>query len=303
MCSGLSFLFMPKNNSKESGMIRSDARGFYSEKSGTIDIFMIGNSNAQAAFTPLLLWNRYGYTSYLAGESGQNILQSLKMLKEILKRQKPKLIILEADVLYYGGYSTVIDSLFNDTIPLLYNHSQWKNIGAAKMLKKPHYTRHCVYKGFYPHNAVKAYSGAEYMIPSDKLDPIPNSIKPVLHTFITVCKNNNLPLLFVKFPSALDWNYPRHNYVSKFAKENGVSFMDLDAERGQYGFDWNTDSRDGGNHLNNSGASKATLFLGKYLSESYSLADHRGDRTYNFWNKDYEKYCNDIKNNTIEPHY
>jgi hypothetical protein len=51
------------------------------------------------------------------------------------------------------------------------------------------------------------------------------------------------------------------------------------------GFDWMTDSRDGGNHLNYSGAKKISVWLGNYLVKDYQLEDHRKDSRYQRWQR------------------
>ena len=47
-----------------------------------------------------------------------------------------------------------------------------------------------------------------------------------------------------------------------------------------------TDSRDGGNHLNYSGAKKISVWLGDYLAKDYQLEDHRKDSRYQRWQQD-----------------
>ena len=51
-----------------------------------------------------------------------------------------------------------------------------------------------------------------------------------------------------------------------------------------------TDTRDGGNHLNYSGATKMTKYIGQYLKDNYTLNDYRHDPHYEQWNKDYEMF-------------
>ena len=54
--------------------------------------------------------------------------------------------------------------------------------------------------------------------------------------------------------------------------------------------DWNTDTRDGGRHLNCEGAEKVSAYLGKYISEKYSFKDKRKSEKYADWNNDYMNY-------------
>jgi murein L,D-transpeptidase YafK len=45
------------------------------------------------------------------------------------------------------------------------------------------------------------------------------------------------------------------------------------------GLDYETDTYDGGLHMNLSGADKLSGYLGDYLMEHYALEDHREDET------------------------
>ena len=43
------------------------------------------------------------------------------------------------------------------------------------------------------------------------------------------------------------------------------------------------------------GAKKNTAFVGKYLTDNFKLTDHRGDKEFSQWNKDYKIYSKKIK--------
>ena len=92
-------IFVPKNNTKKSGIKYENARGFYGERHNSIDIFALGNSDLYSAMNPLELWNSHGYTSYVCAEPSQNIFSAYYLLKDIFTCQKPKLVILEVDQL------------------------------------------------------------------------------------------------------------------------------------------------------------------------------------------------------------
>ena len=95
-------------------------------------------------------------------------------------------------------------------------------------------------------------------------------------------------------PYKLAWNMNRHNGIAKIAKEIGVEYVDLNLED-SIGIDWKKDTRDGGEHLNYTGASKATKYLSKYLYDTNLLPDHRQDSNYSDWNKLYEKFKQKIE--------
>ena len=58
--------------------------------------------------------------------------------------------------------------------------------------------------------------------------------------------------------------------------------------------DWETDSRDGGDHLNYYGAMKVSSYMSGYLADHYDLPDHRGDSAYSAWDAAYDQYQKEL---------
>jgi hypothetical protein len=56
----------------------------------------------------------------------------------------------------------------------------------------------------------------------------------------------------------------------------------------QMDFDWSTDTRDGGDHVNLSGSKKVTAAIGRYLKKNYDLSDQRENADYSTWLKRYQ---------------
>ena len=73
-------------------------------------------------------------------------------------------------------------------------------------------------------------------------------------------------------------------------QEYHIPYIDFNVHQYHTGFDWKTDSRDGGNHLNYYGATKMTKYIGEYLKEHYTLEDDRHNPEY----QDYEKDISSI---------
>ena len=59
--------------------------------------------------------------------------------------------------------------------------------------------------------------------------------------------------------------------------------------------DWARDTRDRGDHLNYAGAVKVSSFLGKYLQDTYGLADQRDAAHDNSWNDALGRYRNIVR--------
>lgn len=105
-----------------------------------------------------------------------------------------------------------------------------------------------------------------------------------------LCKENDIELLLIDVPSSKSWSYEKHNAIQDYADENGLKFIDFNINRDSFGIDWNTDTRDGGWHMNHSGAVKVTEYLGKFLDENYHLPDHRGEYGFEQWANDLAEY-------------
>jgi hypothetical protein len=131
-----------------------------------------------------------------------------------------------------------------------------------------------------PHN--------NYMRKTDRLENIPAGNVDYLEKIIKLSDDYGAKLIFVSFPTRMSWHGAKHNSADKIAKEYGIEFLDLNIEN--LGINWETETRDGGYHLNNSGARKVSDFLGRYLLKTGLVTDHRNDDKYESWHTAYEKY-------------
>ena len=61
-----SYMLAPKDNTPEGGIINPNANGFFSEPKNSVEIAVIGNSDAYSGFSPMELWKTFGYTSYVS---------------------------------------------------------------------------------------------------------------------------------------------------------------------------------------------------------------------------------------------
>lgn len=292
----LSYMLAPKDNTAECGFINPNANGFLSEPENSIDVAIIGNSDAYSGFSPMELWGNHGYTSYVTAEGWQTVDKSYYMLKKMLKKQKLKLVILETDCFFQK--SNIVKSGLNmlnasmgAPFSVFQYHDRWKNIkNFGELLKKPSYTGRTMAKGQKISSKIKGYKGGGYMVKTAEKADIPIAAKAALEPFLKLCRDNEIDLLFVELPSQSSWNYKKHNAVKEYASKNGIPFLDLNIDFESFGFDWKNDTRDGGNHLNTFGARKCTLFVGEYIKQNYNLPDHRNDKKYDDWHKDYKEY-------------
>ena len=97
-------------------------------------------------------------------------------------------------------------------------------------------------------------------------------------------------MLLIEIPSAESWSKDLSNKTEDFAKEHNLEFIDMNLNASEFGFDWKTDTSDGGDHLNVYGAEKVSKYLGKIIKDKYNITDHRNEKEYEEWYKDSEKY-------------
>ena len=75
--------------------IENDGSSFHNLPLNSMDVLVLGSSHAQYSFCPAFFYEDTGLYSYVLGTGGQPLEMSYEMLKEGLKTQSPKLVILE----------------------------------------------------------------------------------------------------------------------------------------------------------------------------------------------------------------
>ena len=68
---------------------------FYEMEENTLDVLCVGSSHSYHSIQPNLLWGNYGIPSYVLSSPGQSVPCSYYLLKEALKYQSPKVVLLE----------------------------------------------------------------------------------------------------------------------------------------------------------------------------------------------------------------
>lgn len=300
----LGVAFTPKKSDPGSGITNSNARGFYGEPKNSIDVLILGDSNAYSACSPMYIWNKYGIPTYVAAEGFQNVTGASNLLDEVLTCQKPKLVVFDVNMLWTG--KTTLKKVENNLknmaykyLPLAQYHNRWKSMDVKEMFEAKDYTYRSASRGQYLSMEVKPFTGQSKMVKTDVVEDIPEVSRVLLDKLISKCNENGIKMMFMETPTAKSWNYARHNAMVKYAKQKKIDFVDMNTLEGKYAIDWSTDTRDGGRHLNCEGAEKVSAYLGKYISEHYSFKDKRDLEKYVDWNNDYLDYIKYMSNETV----
>ena len=75
---------------------------FYNEPKNTLDVIFIGESGIYKGISPMKIWEGYKITSYAYGSPTAKLYNNYYCIKEVLKYQKPKVIVLNTDQLFHN---------------------------------------------------------------------------------------------------------------------------------------------------------------------------------------------------------
>ena len=284
-------IVMPKNNSKEAGMHDYEANGIVAEKENTIDLLVLGDSEAFTSISPMEIWNEYGYTSYVCCSTEQSIPESIILLMKALKKQKPKMVILEANTIYKASKrEDHLGKLLQYLIPVVEYHDRWKYLNKEDWTGEINYNIVNDFKGYHFTKEVRPAKPGDKMKYTEEVQFIPRTNKIYVKLLKKYCQDNGIYFSIIRTPTTYSWDYKSYNGVKQFTDEEQIEFIDYNIISDKINIDWDHDSKDGGDHLNHYGALKTTKFFAKYLNEKNILTDHRNEEKYKEWHDSYSNY-------------
>ena len=199
---------------------------------------------------------------------------------------------------------TVIPEWTHDSVPgfehhvwapdVIRWHNRWKTLTPEDFTSIPDYTSIEVRKGYYHStyaDPAPPFLLDRYMEASEDREPLDGINRWYLKKIAATCRKQGISLVLMSMPSVKNWTSLKHNTCADLAAELDIPFVDLNEMKEEIPIDWNLDTRDRGDHLNNDGMKKVCTWLGPWLKEQYALEDHRGDPAYDeTWTDMYEEY-------------
>lgn len=291
--------------------------GLYGERNNSLDMVYIGGSACHKYYYPLRAFENYGIASYnYSAASIQPELYKM-MIKEILKSQNPKLIVIDARAFQYRK-----ESLEQDYLEVAYrkvltgmNPSKdkfefiEKNIGNGKYLedeKTSYYFDIIKYhrdtKGILINDSIKMafnlyknpYKGADITSVVEKQqknkkyntnekEPITTTSEEILMDLLKYIETTDCKYLFVVSPYIEQENEKKNfNYIEEIVTKSGHNFLDANDFYEEMNINFENDFYDHA-HANIWGAEKYTDFLTQYIKQNYSLPDRK--EQYQDWNE------------------
>ena len=258
------------------------------EPKDTIEVVVVGDSLVYSSYSPMIVWNEFGFTSFDSSDPAQVSGDMLMQVENAIEHEHPKIILLEGNVLFRNPkerkWSNWEPILQDEYLPFIKFHDNWKNI--FKYGSRDKWIN--VFKGYKYITKIKSAASSEYIEKNNDKDYIYEENSENFKKIYDLCQENNVKLVLISIPSQKSYKYEKHNMLTELANQYNIEYLDLNLI--DLGIDWKIDTKDAGSHLNRTGAYKVTMYLGNYLKETNLLTDYRDNKKYASWNEAYKEY-------------
>ena len=308
----------------------SEALGIITKQpNNTYDVILAGPSHMQVALQPAQFFGEYGIASCNTSTAAQSLPTTYHVLKEMIDRHNPNLVILDLFCLFHPDnfFSTTRFHQAIDNFPISINkataiydltdtseseylinyllyHSRWKELTRFDYKVQDEYNeKYQVHIGTWPY--------PDPFVPVYEKAKIPEIPLEYLEKIVKLCKKTDTELLLTVIPYRADVDnnntsailqQQMYNTVEELAKEWDVDYFNGLHHLEEIGFDFTTDMIEF-SHVNSSGAEKLSTYYGKMIKENYNIPDRSEEQKYSEWHEDYQEYkvkLEEAKNMTIQ---
>ena len=278
----------------------SMVENYYAHADEAHEVLFIGDCEVYESFSPVTLFEEFGLTSYIRGSAQQLMWQSYYLLRDTLRYETPRAVVLTVCSLRYAepqseAYNRMTldgmrlspdklsavrasltegESELGYYIPLLRYHSRVFELTGEDLTHLFRYPEH-TYNGYLMRTEAVPYT----RLPAAPLLKNPAfGEKPVayLNRIVELCREKGIELILVKSPCLYPaWYEAWDEWLEAYAREQGVTYLNAIPHVEEMGIDLNTDTYDGGIHLNVFGAEKYTRWFARTALLRLGLADQR----------------------------
>ncbi|MBR6676703.1 MAG: hypothetical protein IKL24_05160 [Clostridia bacterium] len=286
---------------------------FYGMKKNSLDYIGVGSSHMYCTLNPLEVWNETGAAGFVLATQQQPLRASYHYIKEALRTQSPKYVILEGYMIC--GESTYDNAVLYDAIdPLRFSlnkieminslveydkrpdfyfnvlkyHTRWNSLtpNEVNVLFDEHID---TYKGFVAldgnfegQNIVPDYENTKDIELSEFNTDILNDIYDLVEK-----SGAELVVMFAPYDASNPALAERTKALTKWAEGKGVDVLDYSTMFDELDIDPANDYFDGG-HLDCSGAAKVSVHFADYLADKGVGKNELIDTEK--WQEDYNAY-------------
>ena len=277
---------------------------FYEMKENSVDVLFLGSSVTVNAFSPQEIYNNYGIRSYNLGSEQQSFFFSYYWLKEALRTQSPKVVVLDTRFLL-SLHPSVPLNMKEPMVRKCMDPMKWSSVKCEAIADlcsiDPEHSEMSYYltnlryhtrwteadesdldEAYYSSSQLKGFSvlstyGAESF---KTYDPNPNRISPpeigdlmlkYLDKTVELCKENGITLVLLSLPGNA-MNDGIHFALTDYAAEHGLDYYNF-CETDQYAALGAELPRENTvDHSNLWGAIRLSNYMGNLLREKYQVA-------------------------------
>lgn len=299
----------------------------YYANAGNNDVVFIGDCEVYENFSPITLWEEYGITSCIRGSPQQMIWQSYYLMEETFRYETPKVMVFNVLSMQYDtpestgnpsrreAYNrmaldgmrwsfskckSVLASMTQEEknwegfltylFPILRYHVRWSQLTKEDfqywLSRKP-----VSHNGYLMQTGIKPVADPFAQPPREDYSFGENSWH-YLDKMVQLCKAHGTELILIKSSSLYPvWWWEWDKQIEEYANEKDLHYINFLEYEEEIGIDWNTDTYDGGLHLNVYGAEKASIWFGRLLKEQCGLTSRKTDMGLSeLWEKKTELY-------------
>ena len=332
-CSCVSFvneLLKPKYYYTQTYPATNTYTDFYHLEKQSVDVLFFGSSHAVCTLDPQVIYDNYGITSYNLGCEQQSIVISYYWLREALKYQTPKVIILDTYMLHkymdayvYNGMNCSEASVRKAMDCMRFSPLKWE---AGKVIEEIDPTQSrlsfsllnirfntrwqsldeddYIEEVMVDHGAIKGFTvlggsnpELSYVPFKDsevqgvEPEPMVETSETYLDKIVELCKEENIQLILVNVPCKE--SMARYKSTKEYAEAHDIPFYDFNEEILYNKINYNA-SENLLNHPNYLGAEKISLYLGNLLASEYGVLS-REDKSYDLSRELYEHKIYNVK--------
>ena len=290
-------------------------KDFYKLEKNSVDVLFFGSSHAVSSLNPQVIYDTYGITSYNLGSEQQSLVVTYYWLREALKYQSPKAVVIDTYMIHKFSDAYVYNDMncseaavrkamdnmrlsplkweaaqtiaktdptqdsLSYIFPNIRYHSRWTSLGEDDFTQA----------SMVDHGGTKGFTVMDGSDPNLEYTPFydedaanvnPDIMMEPSKTFlgktIDLCREKGIQVILINIPCAE--SIERYRSTKDFADSYGVPYYDFNEASLYYEIGYNA-SEDLLSHPNYHGAEKISLYIGKLLSEEYGIAP-REDASY-----------------------
>lgn len=293
----------------------------YSEPDNSLDVIIVGSSHVNSGYIPNILWQENNAAACNVFSWSQPIWVSYHYIKEALRSQSPKVVVLDLFGATYGHSYIVPEEIdktsyansfqmdlslnffemlttvercgidlrnYEDFLNIPRYHTRWKQFSLNMLSYNPHKMKDPL-KGY---GLGLATAPFEIASAQDTEPQVPYEYcVEYLDKIVDLCKKEDIKLIFTLTPYVYgEQEPPIYSWLSQYAKQNNIVFLNYNGADGdRVGFDAATDLQDMG-HVNLYGAQKITNDLSDYLKKNFDFGTKEQHSNYVQLNNDYITY-------------